>query len=73
MKNLGKCPKCGSQDILVCEPNENRKEKNVADYEKIGLIGGKIYTTRYICCDCGYTERYFDGKELEKIKKKYRK
>ena len=71
MKN-GVCPKCKSPDILVFESNGDDKEKGrFADSEKIGMFD-RVFTTRYVCCNCGYTERYFDGKDLEKLKKKYK-
>lgn len=68
----GFCPKCRSKDILVFEPTNDDKEKKVADMEKLGMLE-KVYTTRYVCCNCGYTERYFDGKDLDKLTKKYKK
>jgi len=69
MKN-GACPKCGSSDILVF--SQSGKEKFV-DCEKIGSLSGDIVTTRYACCNCGFTERYFEDLSLEKLKKKYKK
>ena len=67
----GTCPKCKSENILVFENKE--KDSKTADSEKIGAFGKKIFTTRYVCCDCGYTERYFDDANLEKLKKKFQK
>lgn len=67
----GTCPKCKSQNILVFENND--KDAKMVDCENIGILGKKIYTTRYVCVDCGYTERYFDDDNLEKLKKKYKK
>lgn len=69
MKN-GTCPKCNSKEILVF--SQDGKEKFV-DCEKLGALRGEIVTTRYVCCDCGYTERYFEDDNLEKLKKKYKK
>ena len=66
----GACPKCNSSEILVF--SQDGKEKFV-DCEKIGALKGEILTTRYVCCDCGYTERYFEDENLEKLKRKYRK
>lgn len=72
MKN-GSCPKCHSSDILVFEQEKDAREKGYSvDLEKLGMLD-KVFTTRYVCCNCGYTERYFDGKDLEKLKKKYKK
>ena len=71
MRN-GFCPKCKSEDILVFETTKEDKENKHADMEKLGMLD-KVYTTRYVCCNCGYTERYFDGKDLEKLAKKYKK
>lgn len=67
----GVCPKCKSKDILVFESTEDEREKKLADFEKIGLLD-KIYTKRYVCCNCGFSERYFDDKSLGKLKKKYK-
>lgn len=73
MKQTGICPKCQSDQILVFENNDKNSKKNVADYEVIGAFGKTIYTTRYVCCNCGYTERYFDDESLKKLQKKYKK
>lgn len=73
MKLTGKCPKCNSENILVFENKDKNSKKNMVDYEVIGSLGKTIYTSRYVCCDCGYTERYFDDDSLEKLKKKYKK
>ena len=73
MKQTGKCPKCGSDHILVFESKDKKGKNSTADFEVIGPLGKTIYTSRYVCCDCGYTERYFDDASLEKLKKKYSK
>jgi transposase-like protein len=66
----GVCPKCKSESILVF--TQDGKNKN-ADHEKLGTLSGDILSTRYVCCNCGYTERYFDDANLEKLKKKFKK
>ena len=66
----GSCPKCASEDILVF--SQSGKEQFV-DCETIGSLKGEIVTTRYVCCNCGYSERYFEDENLEKLKKKYKK
>lgn len=66
----GVCPKCKGKNILVF--SQDKKSKFV-DCEKLGNLRGEIFTTRYVCCDCGFTERYFDDENLEKLKKKYKK
>ena len=68
----GICPKCKSRDILVFESTNDEREKKLADCEKIGLME-KIYTKRFVCCSCGYTERYFDDRDLVRLQKKYKK
>ncbi len=73
MKQTGKCPKCGSEDILVFENKDKNSKKSSADFEVLGHFGKEIFTSRYVCCNCGYTERYFDDGSLEKLKKKYNK
>ena len=73
MKKSGICPKCQSRDILVFESKDDESKKHPLDSEAIGILGKRVYTSRYVCCNCGYTERYFDDDNLEKLKKKYKK
>ena len=39
-----------------------------SDAIKLGKFSG-AFTTRYICYDCGYLLRFYEGEELEKVKK----
>lgn len=66
----GKCPKCSSKNILVFS---QEGKKRFVDFESLGSLKGDILSTRYVCCNCGYTERYFEDENLEKLKKKYKK
>lgn len=72
MKNKGICPKCQSEEILIFE-NKEKSSKYLPDSEVIGAFGKRIYTSRYVCCNCGFTERYFEDEDLNKLKKKYKK
>ena len=41
-------------------------------YENDAIVIGNFMqavTTRYICYDCGYLARFYEGEELEKIKR----
>lgn len=68
MKN-GVCPKCGSRDIYRCNIPTVSGNRAAWDYEIVR--GFKVaYSTRYVCLNCGFTERYFEDKELEKIRDK---
>ena len=66
MKTTGICPKCKSKNIV-------RIDGYTGAYG-IGnniMTGNTIFSTvnvnRYICCDCGFTEEWIDGEDIEKI------
>lgn len=54
----GICPKCSSTDIVVAKPKKFAADYSAYDYETVGKFKN-VFTNRYICCNCGYTERYF--------------
>ena len=67
MKISGKCPKCGSSDIVRvnAEVGPSGSGNNI-------IIGKTIFSAvkvnRYICCECGYAEEWIDKNDIEKIK-----
>lgn len=69
MKNTGKCPKCGSENVVRIpdHPNSHASGNNI--YTTTITLAGKIPVIRYVCCDCGYVENWVETKaELDKIK-----
>lgn len=67
MKNTKICPKCNSKSIARI-PGETGPH----GYGNIIMTGMTIFSavkvTRYLCCDCGYSEEWIDDKkDIEKI------
>lgn len=50
MKNTGRCPKCGSSDLLTPEPGLYNS------FPIRFFANAKIQ--RYVCRSCGYTEEW---------------
>lgn len=71
MKNTKNCPKCNSNSII----------KIPGDVSIYGagnniMVGRTIYSairvTRYLCCNCGYSEDWIDNKkDIEKLRNKF--
>lgn len=67
----GKCPKCGSLDIL-------RVEGRVGAYGsgnniQTGLTNfSAVRVPRYVCCSCGYSEEWIDKKDISLLIRKFR-
>jgi predicted nucleic-acid-binding Zn-ribbon protein len=71
MKQSGKCPKCGSKDIIADAKAIDRGESNaqhdmaVATFEKPEalIFKGKHQTTvsAWVCAACGFVEFYADS------------
>ena len=53
MKTTGRCPKCGSADLLAVEP---------------GLIRKKFLKWQDVCRSCGYTEEWIAQESMEKLR-----
>lgn len=70
MKQSGKCPKCGSSDIIVnakaVDHGHGNTERNmtVAVFRnpEALLFKGKEYTnvSAWVCAECGFVEFYAD-------------
>lgn len=55
MKKSNFCPKCNSKKIV--KAYDKARFNNA-----ISINSFKVATsTKYICCDCGYIEEYFDN------------
>jgi predicted nucleic-acid-binding Zn-ribbon protein len=72
MKTTGKCPKCGSSEIL-------RISGRVGPFGSGNNIplGATIFSaipvSRYLCSHCGYSEEWVDSdSDLQKLRDKYR-
>ena len=71
MKNTKICPKCGSNDILRIEGTNNGYGggNNIKS-----SVFGVALVTRYLCCNCGFSEEWIEKDEdIKKLKKKYSK
>lgn len=69
MKNTGKCPKCGSINIVRVPDNPNRHASGNNIYTSTFTLIKKIPVTRYVCCSCGYVENWVENqKERDEIK-----
>ncbi len=68
MKNSGVCPKCNSDDLSRIGGG-SRIGRGVA----MGacLFGFMDPLTRFVCNECGYSEEWFSGETLKKIKGRY--
>ena len=65
MKNSGRCPKCGSMDIV-------RVPDNLRRYTTSMTLIGKIPVIRYVCCRCGCVENWVEkAGKLDTIKRSF--
>ena len=72
MKNSGRCPKCGSMDIVCVPDNPRRYTSGNNIYTTSMTLIGKIPVIRYVCCRCGYVENWVEtAGELEQIKRTF--
>ena len=60
MKTTGRCPKCGSTDLLAVEPG-------LYNSFPVGFFAtAKIQ--RHICRSCGYPEEWVAEESMEKLR-----
>lgn len=70
MKKTRTCPKCGGTDILRIDGNvgPHGSGNNI-------LTGNTIFSavlvSRYLCCNCGYSEEWVDISDIPALKKKF--
>ena len=63
-----KCPICGCEKMIRRETPAVLVNTNCeSDAIKLSAFKSAV-TTRYICYDCGYLLRFYEGKELKKLK-----
>lgn len=69
MKNTGRCPKCGSRDVVRVPDHPNRHASGNNIYTSSFTLMKKIPVIRYVCCGCGYTENWVEkAQEQEEIR-----
>lgn len=72
MKKSGKCPKCGSDNILFIPGKVGAY--GTGNNIPIGLTTlSSVLVEKYVCCKCGFSEEWVDISDIEKLEKKYGK
>jgi len=72
MRQTGRCPKCGSGNIVRVPDNPSRHASGNNIYTTTMTLMGKIPVIRYVCCNCGYVENWVETRgELDKIKETF--
>ena len=72
MRNTKPCPKCNSTDILKI-PGLAGGYGSGNNIPTGMSIFSAVKVTRYLCCECGYSEEWIDNKEdIEKLQKKFK-
>lgn len=68
MKKTGVCPKCGGQDIVSMQSDLNINSDPRLRVTKTFFLSYQdfIPVTQYLCCTCGYMERWADPEEFVK-------
>jgi predicted nucleic-acid-binding Zn-ribbon protein len=62
MKHTQKCPQCEGTNIYTNEALPKRGERGLIPV----TMWRSIYTSVYVCTDCGYFEEYLTQEELDK-------
>lgn len=69
MKNNKKCPKCNSENIIMIPGTIGSSGNSI----QAGALRGVVPVSRYLCCECGYSEEWVDSKaDIEKLMRKYK-
>ncbi|VIG69969.1 Uncharacterised protein [Clostridioides difficile] len=72
MKNIKKCPKCGSTDIVCVPDNAHKYLANSIAITKTVTVQ-RVPVSRYVCCSCGYLENWIETNyELNIIKNNFK-
>lgn len=66
MRKSNRCIKCGSNKITkICDKSRYNNAININAF-KVAI------STKYVCCECGYFEEYFESEEdLKNIYEKF--
>ena len=68
MKNTGKCPKCGTDNILSFQSHSD------FNLIRLGLFSGPVLLRRFVCGQCGFVESWVENSEdLNSLREKFRK
>lgn len=71
MKNTETCPKCNSMNILRI-PGKAGAYGSGNNIMVGSTIFSAVKVTRYLCCECGYSEEWIDSKkDIEKLRNKF--
>ncbi|MGH4052112.1 MAG: hypothetical protein ACREVX_12325 [Clostridium sp.] len=72
MKNTQTCSKCNSKNIIRIPGKIG--PFNSGNNIWWGFFGFNIVkVTRYLCCECGYSEEWIDNKnDIENVQKKFK-
>ncbi|MEO8147223.1 MAG: hypothetical protein ABI723_06280 [Bacteroidia bacterium] len=73
MKNNSTCPKCKTNDIIRI-PGYSGPD-GLGNNIRLGFFRFySVKVTRYVCCNCGFSEEWIDNSnDIEKLKNKYKK
>lgn len=66
MKHTGRCPKCGSTEIIRVPDDPRRHASGSNIYTTRATLFGKIPVIRYVCADCGSVEHWVEGQEARR-------
>lgn len=70
MKNTGKCPKCGNDDIIMIEGYTGAH--GAGNNIMIGMtVWSAVPVDRYICGSCGFSEEWIREEDIEKCRNSY--
>lgn len=71
MKTSGICPKCSSNDIIQIEGHAGAY--GVGNNIPVGMsIFSAVGVTRYMCCNCGFSEEWIDKTDIPALENKYK-
>ena len=70
MKISGKCPKCGSDKIIIVPGKRIPAEAGRAIMIGSSTLSSALFD-RYVCSECGYSEEYFDEDNIDKLISKF--
>lgn len=59
MMATGRCPKCGSSDLVRVPDDAHRYLANSICITKLVTVE-RIPVARYVCCGCGYVEHWVE-------------
>lgn len=71
MRSTGRCPKCGSSDLVRVPDDAHRYLANSICITKLVTVE-RIPVARYVCCGCGYVEDWVEQpRERSRIKQAF--